>query len=136
MSLPLSSEESTPPAEKVPYDILAFGVVMIVSGVFDIYIIVANPEYRLTVLGWKLDGPLLRYLIFLFPLFHCVVGYGMIKCRRWTYYLFMAFAIYGIVSPAINYFRFPPPHRVRTILLIGSVIVIAYLHWRKPYFKT
>jgi len=133
---PHPMEESAPTTAKIPYDILAFGIVMIISGLFDIYIIVANPEYRLTVLGWKLEGPILRYFIFLFPIFHFVVGYGMIKCRRWTYYLFFAFAIYGIVSPAINYFRFPPPHRVRTILLIGSFIVLAYLRWRRPYFKT
>lgn len=120
--------------KKVPLDLIFFGIVMIVSGVFDVYIILANPEYRLPVLGKKLDGPITRYFIFLFPLFHFVVGYGVILCRKWAYYLFIAFAVYGIVSPTINFFRFPPPHRIRTILLIGSIIVMAYLYWRRKYF--
>ncbi len=120
----------------VPLDLIIFGIVMIVSGVFDVYIILANPEYRLPVLGKKLDGPVTRYFIFLFPLFHFIVGYGVIVCRRWAYYLFIVFSVYGIVSPTINFFRFPPPHRIRTILLIGSVLVLAYLYWRRKYFLT
>ncbi|MFQ5779398.1 MAG: hypothetical protein ACE5HN_01270 [Nitrospiria bacterium] len=130
-----ASEEAIRPPRGVPYDLILFGVVMIVSGVFDVYIILANPEYRLTVLGVKLDGPIARYFIFLFPLFHFIVGYGVIMCRRWAYYLFIVFAIYGIVSPTINFFRFPPPHRVRTTLLIGSFLVLAYLYWRREHFK-
>ncbi|MFQ5598298.1 MAG: hypothetical protein ACE5GK_09635 [Nitrospiria bacterium] len=134
--MPESATQKTLRAPRsAPYDLVVFGIVMIVSGVFDIYIILDNPEYRLTVLGRKLDGPVIRYFIFLFPIFHFVVGYGVIMCRRWAYYLFMAFAVYGIISPLINYFRFPPPHRVRTILLIGSLFVMAYLYWRRRYFK-
>jgi hypothetical protein len=75
-------------------------------------------------------------VIFIFPLLHFIVGYGVIYCRKWAYYLFIAFAAYGIISPVINYFRMPPPHRIRTILLIGSFIVLAYLYKRRAYFKT
>lgn len=128
-------EEAIRVPRSVPYDLVFLGVVMIVSGFFDVYIILANPEYRLTVLGIRLDGPVIRYFIFLFPIFHFIVGYGVIMCRKWAYYLFIVFAIYGIVSPSINFFRFPPPHRVRTILLIGSFLILAYLYWRRKYFK-
>lgn len=128
------TEAGMPVPRSVPYDLVFFGIVMIVSGFFDIYIILANPDYRLPVLGKRLDGPVSRYFIFLFPLFHFIVGYGVIMCRRWAYYFFIAFSVYGIVSPTINFFRFPPPHRVRTILLIGSVLVLAYLYWRRKYF--
>ncbi|MFQ5580714.1 MAG: hypothetical protein ACE5FZ_08880, partial [Nitrospiria bacterium] len=83
----------------------------------------------------KWGGGLGRVLIFLFPFIHFLVGYGVIFGRRWAYFLFIAFAVYGIVSPTINYFRMPPPHRIRTMLLIGSFIVLAYLYKRRSYFK-
>jgi len=130
------SQMAVRPSRRVPRDIIIFGIVMIVSGFYDVKIILDHPEYELPIMGMKFGGTVGRMVIFLFPLLHFVVGYGVIRCRRWAYYLFIAFASYGIISPLINYFRMPPPHRIRTILLIGSVLVLVYLYKRRAYFKT
>lgn len=117
--------------KSTPYDITTFGVLMILSGMVDIYIILKFSDYRLPFFGIKLNW----YFNFLFPVVHFAVGYGLIQTRKWVYHLFIIFCLYGIISPTINFFRQPPPHNIRTILLIASIAVLFYLRWRRPYFR-
>ncbi len=119
----------------VPYDLIFFGVLMVVSGVMDIYIIFANPDYRLPVFGMKLEGPEGWYLNLVFPLFHFFIGYGLVFARKWAYRLFVGFTIYGILSASVNFLRLPPPHNIRTIFIIISLAVLGYLYARRAHFN-
>ncbi len=119
----------------IPYDLTILGIVMIVSGIMDTYLIIANPDYRLPIFGMKLEGPLGWYLNLLFPVIHFIVGYGVLLARRWSYLLFMGFTLYGIISASVNFLRLPPPHNIRTVFLIVSFIVLGYLYVRRRQFK-
>lgn len=129
-------EEVMVPSRKAPYDIIAIGVVMVVSGIMDTYIIFANPDYRLPVFGVKIQGAAGWYLNLLYPVVHCIIGYGTIRARKWAYRLFIGFTLYGILSATVNLFRLPPPHNIRTVFLMISAIVLVYLYLRRKHFNT
>lgn len=124
------------PSSKVPYDLVFFGVLMILSGFVDAYIIIINPDYRLPVFGMKLSGKIGWYFNFLFPLFHFASGYGTLLGKRWAYLLFMVFSIYMISSASIGLIRLPPPHNIRTGFLIGTPLFMGYLYWRRAFFSS
>jgi len=120
---------------RVPYDIIGIGAVMMVSGFMDTYIIFANPDYRLPIFGMKIQGAAGWYLNLLYPLVHCVIGYGTICARKWAHRLFVAFTLYGILSATVNLLRLPPPHNIRTIFLMVSAAVLSYLYLRRGQFN-
>ncbi len=120
---------------KMPYDLVFFGFLMIISGFVDAYIIFINPDYRLPVFGTKLTGKMGWYFNFLFPLFHFASGYGTLRGRKWAYWLFMVFSFYMIASATTSLIRLPPPHNIRTAFLIGTPIFMFYLYKRRVYFS-
>ena len=119
----------------VAWDIIVFGVVMIVSGMADLYIIVRHPLYSLPFFGTTLQGISGALIKGVHPVIHFVSGYGAIYGRRWAYRLFMAYAAYGLVNAMVNRLLLPPPHRIRTIFMIGTLIVAVYLILRKKQFE-
>ncbi|MFQ5587688.1 MAG: hypothetical protein ACE5F7_02520 [Nitrospiria bacterium] len=133
--LEITSKEKSRATKPVPYDLMVLGIVMVISGIMDTYLIIANPDYRLPVFGMKLEGPLGWYLNLVFPVIHFIIGYGVILARRWSYHLFMGFTIYGIISALVNLIRLPPPHNIRTIFLVVSFLVLVYLYMRRGHFN-
>jgi len=132
---PTIDEEVMAKPGRVPYDIIGIGVVMMLSGFMDTYIIFANPDYRLPVFGVKVQGIAGWYLNLLYPVVHLIIGYGTIRARKWGHRLFVAFTLYGILSATVNLFRLPPPHNIRTVFLVVSVAVLAYLYLRRKHFS-
>jgi len=129
------SEQPVRTAYRVPLDIILFGVVMVLSGVMDTYIIVANPEYGLPVFGMKLTGPIGWFFKFLSPTLHFASGYGAIMGRRWAYPLFMLYSVYGLLSAVVSWMVLPPPHRIRKIFIVILLGVMGYLYVRRDQFK-
>ena len=129
------SEQPIKAAHRVPYDIVFFGVLMVLSGVMDTYIIIANPEYGLPVFGMKLTGPIGWFFKFLSPALHFASGYGAILGRRWAYPLFMFYSIYGLMSATVSRLVLPPPHRIRMVFIFILLIVMIYLYIRRDQFK-
>jgi hypothetical protein len=119
----------------VPFDIVCFGILMILSGIFDIAILVAYPQYSLPFFGGKLAGMPGILIKAIQPLIHFVSGYGAIYGRRWAYPFFMAYAVYGMANAVTNRLLLPPPHRIRTIFMIGTVLVMGYLYCRRRQFR-
>jgi hypothetical protein len=118
----------------VPRDVIFFGVLMIVSGMMDLYIIVANPTYSLPFFGTKPTGFVGNMIKVIHPLIHFGSGYGAIYGKRWAYRLFMIYAVYGLINAAANFMLLPPPHRIRTIFMIGTALVMVYLYFRRNRF--
>jgi len=129
------SQETAPVRHSVPADIIFFGVLMILSGVMDTYIIVANPEYGLPVFGMKLTGGIGWFFKFLSPVLHFASGYGAILGRRWAYPLFMIYSLYGLASATVSRLVLPPPHRIRTVFMIVLVGFMIYLYFRRNAFR-
>jgi hypothetical protein len=129
------SEQPIRAAHRVPFDIVLFGVVMVLSGVMDTYIIFANPDYGLPVFGMKLTGPIGWFFKFLSPTLHFASGYGAIMGRRWAYPLFMLYSVYGLMSAIVSRMVLPPPHRIRMIFIFILLVVMGYLYWRRDQFK-
>lgn len=129
------SNEKNVTIPPIPYDLIFFGVLMVASGMMDIFIIFKNPDYRLPVFGMKLEGPNGWYLNLVFPGFHFFIGYGLIFARKWAHRLFVGFTIYGILSASVNFLRLPPPHNIRTIFIIISLVVLVYLYMRRAHFN-
>ncbi|HZR47144.1 MAG TPA: hypothetical protein VFA47_10595 [Candidatus Manganitrophaceae bacterium] len=129
------SEQPIRAAHPVPLDIILFGFVMVLSGVMDTYIIVANPEYGLPVFGMKLTGPIGWFFKFLSPTLHFTSGYGAIMGRRWAYPLFMLYSVYGLLSAIVSWMVLPPPHRIRKIFIVILMGVMGYLYLRRDQFR-
>lgn len=129
------SHSPWPGDTNVPFDIFFFGVMMILAGFGDIYIIAANPQYRLPFFGTKPDG----FPGFLFkavqPFIHFGVGFGLIYGKKWAYPFIMAYSTYGLVNAMANRLLLPGPHRIRTIFMIGTALVMVYLYWRRNKFS-
>ncbi len=128
-------QETIPARQSVPADIIFFGVLMVLSGVMDTYIIIANPEYGLPVFGMKLTGPAGWFFKFLSPVLHFTSGYGAVLGRRWAYPLFMAYSLYGLASATVSRLILPPPHRIRTIFIVILLVVMVYLYIRRKAFR-
>lgn len=129
------SEQPIQTARRVPMDIVLFGIVMVLSGVMDTYIIFANPEYGLPVFGMKLTGPIGWFFKFLSPTLHFASGYGAIMGRRWAYPLFMLYSVYGLLSAVVSWMVLPPPHRIRKIFIVILMGVMGYLYLRRDQFR-
>lgn len=128
-------QEAVPVRQSVPADLIFFGVLMILSGIMDTYIILANPTYALPVFGMKLAGAAGWFFKFLSPVLHFASGYGAILGRRWAYPLFMFYSLYGLASATVSRLVLPPPHRIRTVFMIVIVCFMVYLYARRKAFR-
>ena len=132
-----TSKQLPPVRKKAPYDLVALGLLMIFAGLIDIYIILKNPDYQMPIFGIKLPGKAGWYFILIFfPLFHFIAGYGAILRRKWAYVLYTATSLYIIASAAVSLIRLPPPHRIRSTILITVPIFLIYLFFRRKHFRT
>jgi len=129
------SEQSIPAVRRVPLDLVFFGVLMVLSGFGDIYIIFANPEYALPIFGMKLSGAAGWAFKLIHPVIHFASGYGAIFGKRWAYLFFMAYSTYGLTNAAVNRMVLPGPHRIRTVFFIMTLAVMGYLYWRRGQFR-
>jgi hypothetical protein len=118
-----------------PRDIVFFGVLMILSGMGDFYIIIANPQYRLPFFGMKPDGFTGLLIKSVHPFFHFGAGFGAMYGKKWAYPLIMAYSVYGLANAMTNRILLPAPHRIRTIFMIGTALVMVYLYCRRDQFK-
>lgn len=130
-----ATPQSIPAARRVPFDLVFFGVIMILSGFGDIYIIFANPEYALPIFGMRLSGPAGWAFKLIHPAIHFASGYGAIFGRRWAYLAFMAYSVYGLINASANRMLLEGPHRIRTIFFFMTLAVMGYLYWRRDQFR-
>jgi hypothetical protein len=116
------------------YDIRYLGALFFLTAFTDLYIIMANPEYALTVFCSKPTGSLGILAKAQSPTLHTLIGYGFMRLRRWALFLYMAYAVFGLLNATANYACFGYG-RVRTVFLVTLIAFTAYVGWRRRCFN-
>jgi hypothetical protein len=116
------------------HDIRFLGVLFLLSAVNDSIIILYNPEYLLPFFCTKPAGLAGVATKVVSPVLHTAVGYGFLRLRRWSLFLYLLYATYGMANAVVNLTCFGPG-RVRNTLLITLAGFTAYILWRKRCFN-
>lgn len=122
-------------AWKRAHDMRFLGGLFLWTALMDLYIIVANPEYHLSVFCTKPTG--IPGLLFKAqsPALHIAIGYGFLKLRRWALFVFLAYAGFGILNATTNFACFGFG-RIRTVFFISLLAFTAYVIWRRDCLVT
>jgi hypothetical protein len=116
------------------HDIRYLGALFLLTALTDLYIIIGNPQYSLTVFCTKPGGALGVLAKAQSPTLHVLIGYGFLRLRRWSFFLYLAYAIFGLVNATANYACFGYG-RVRTAFLITLLAFTGYVLWRHDRFQ-
>ena len=116
------------------HDVRYLGGLFLLSAGLDFYIIVANPEYSLTVFCSKPGGIPGLLAKAQSPTFHTLIGYGFLHLRRWALVLYLVYASYGFANGIANYACFGYG-RIRTVFLLTLGGFTAYILWRRGSFR-
>lgn len=115
------------------YDIRYLGGLFLLTAITDLYIILINPEYSLTILCSKptgIPGILAKAQS---PALHIAIGYGFLRLHRWAFFVYLAYAGFGLLNATANYACFGFG-RIRAIFFISLLAFTAYVIWRRECF--
>ncbi|RMH07716.1 MAG: hypothetical protein D6704_04430 [Nitrospirae bacterium] len=115
------------------HDIRYLGGLFFLTGFMDLYIIMANPEYALTLFCTKpagLAGILAKAQS---PTLHLAIGYGFLRLRLWALWLYLVYAGFGLINATVN-FACLGYGRIRTVFLVTLLAFTAYVIWRRRCF--
>ncbi|MBI5777769.1 MAG: hypothetical protein HY444_10325 [Nitrospirae bacterium] len=115
------------------HDIRYLGALFLLTAVTDLYIILARPDYALTVFCLKPDGLLGILAKAQSPTLHLLIGYGFLRLRRWGLMLYLAYAAFGVMNASANYACFGYG-RIRTVFLLSLIVFTLYIVWRRRCF--
>jgi hypothetical protein len=115
------------------HDIRYLGVLFLLTAVTDLYIILARPDYALTVFCLKPGGLWGVLAKAQSPTLHLLIGYGFLRLRRWGLMLYLAYAAFGVANASVNYACFGYG-RIRTVFLLSLIAFTLYIVWRKRCF--
>jgi hypothetical protein len=116
-----------------PYDIYAIGVIFVVNVGMDTWLIVANPGYALPLFGATFTGTWGWLAKVQSPILHGLIGYGFLRRRRWGYWLYMAYASFGLSSALVNLATIGFG-RIRMIFIVSLTLMSAYVFSRRKVF--
>jgi len=116
------------------HDIRFLGALFLLTAITDLYIIVVNPAYSLTVFCVKPAGLLGVLAKAQSPTLHVLIGYGFLRVRTWALVLYLAYAAFGLLNATTNYACFGYG-RVRTVFLITLIAFTLYILWRRRRFS-
>ncbi len=117
------------------HDIRFLGLLLLISALNDTWIILKNLDYLLPFYCTKLDGLPGFMTKAISPALHLGVGYGFMRLRRWSLFVYLVYAAYGFTNGAINLTCFGPG-RIRNTLLAAIVVSTAYILWRRRVLLT
>jgi hypothetical protein len=117
------------------HDIRFLGALFLLTAFTDLYIIIANPAYSLTIFCTKPAGLLGVLAKAQSPTLHTLIGYGFVRLRRWSLLVYMAYAGFGLVNATANFACFGYG-RVRTVFLLTLIAFTAYVFWRRACFHS
>ena len=115
------------------HDIRYLGGLFLCTAATDLYIILMNPEYSLTIFCSKpteIPGILAKAQS---PILHIAIGYGFLKLHRWAFFVYLTYAGFGLMNATANYMCFGFG-RIRTIFFISLLAFTAYIIWRRGCF--
>jgi hypothetical protein len=120
---------------KRAHDIRFLGALFVLTAFTDLYIIVVNPSYSLTVFCVKPEGLGAIVAKAQSPALHLLIGYGFMRLRRWSLLLYAVYAAFGLLNAAAN-FACLGYGRVRTVFFMTLILFTAYIYWRRSAFLT
>ena len=112
------------------HDIRFLGLLLLISALNDTWIILKNLDYLLPFYCTKPDGIPGFATKAISPALHLAVGYGFLRLRRWSLFIYLIYAAYGFTNGVVNLTCFGPG-RIRNTLLIAIVLSTAYILWRR-----
>jgi hypothetical protein len=117
------------------HDIRYLGALFLLTALMDLYIILARPDYTLTVFCMKPSGLWGTLAKAQSPTLHLLIGYGFLRLRRWSLLLYLAYAAFGVTNASVNYACFGYG-RIRTVFLLSLVAFTLYVVWRRKRFAS
>lgn len=117
------------------HDLRFLGALFLLTALTDLYIIVANPAYSLTVFCAKPAGTFGVLAKAQSPTLHVLIGYGFLRLRPWALLLYLAYAAFGVLNATANFACFGYG-RVRTVFLITLIAFTLYILWRRKRFAS
>lgn len=117
------------------HDLRYLGALFLLTAITDLYIIVANPEYALTIFCVKPSGSLGALAKAQSPTLHTLIGYGFLRLRRWALLLYLAYAAFGLLNATVNYACLGYG-RVRAVFLVSLLAFTLYILWRREHFRS
>ena len=117
------------------HDIRFLGLLLLISALNDTWIILKNLDYLLPFYCTKPDGLAGFMTKAISPALHVAVGYGFMRLRRWSLFVYLLYAAYGFTNGMINLTCFGPG-RIRNTLLAAIVVSTAYTLWRRRLLLT
>jgi hypothetical protein len=115
------------------YDIRCLGVLFLLSAATDCYIILARPDYALTVFCAKPSGVWGILAKAQSPTLHLLIGCGFLRLRRWSLVVYLVYATFGLTNALANHACFGYG-RIRTVFGLSLVAVTLYIVWRRKCF--
>jgi hypothetical protein len=115
---------------KSGHDIRFLGLLLLISAVNDTVIILKNLDYLLPFYCTKPDGLPGFATKAISPALHLAVGYGFLRLRRWSLFVYLVYAAYGFTNGLVNLTCFGPG-RIRNTLLAAIVLSTVYVVWRR-----
>lgn len=116
------------------HDIRFLGFLFLLTALTDLYIILVNPSYALTIFCTKPSGVLGVLAKAQSPTLHTLIGYGFLRLRRWSLFLYFVYAAFGLLNATANYACLGYG-RVRTVFLLTLIAFTIYVFWRRNCFK-
>lgn len=126
-------DASSPSQTRPPYDIYAIGVIFTLNVAMDTWLIVENPRYALPLFGTTFSGVAGWIAKIQSPILHGVLGYGFLRRRRWAYWLYVAYAAFGLSSALVNLATLGFG-RIRVIFIISLILITACIFTRRRVF--
>ncbi len=131
---PPGQVEALKTAWRHAHDIRYLGGLFLFTAFTDLYIIVANPEYSLTLFCSKPEGVPGLLAKAQSPVLHVAIGYGFLKLRPWALLIYMAYAGFGLCNAVANFACFGYG-RIRTAFFLSLVAFTVYVFWRRACFQ-
>jgi hypothetical protein len=116
-----------------PYDIILIGWIFLTNLLLDSYLIVANPNYSLKIFGTHFLGWIGWAVKIQSPILHGLLGIGFLKQARWSFFLYMAYAAFGLLNAFTNLY-FLGYGRIRIIFIVSLLIITGYIYFRRKVF--
>lgn len=113
--------------------ILIIGILLIASGFADLYIILDRPEYALPFFGQSLHGVSGWIVKLQSPILHAVIGYGFLRLKKWSFWLYMAYALFGMTNALTN-LHLLGPGLIRYIFIASLFILTLYIYFQRKEF--
>lgn len=114
-------------------DIRIIGILMIISGLIDLYIIIRSPEYFIPIIGTNPPAYLNLTIKLLSPPLHILIGYGFVYLNPWSFNLAVTYAALVLINAFANLYILGFGW-IRMVFISFLPPFIIYLYWRKKLF--